>query len=86
MWGNGLRPSIWQQFTDRSIVWSQFRICTTYAILIAEIAEKIVGIEILKSVSRFNIKFVGEFYGATEVNTSNHIFFNSVVHGCSYQG
>ena len=34
-----------------------------------------VGSEILKSLRRFNIKFVGEFYGATEVNTSNHIFF-----------
>jgi len=35
MWGNGLRPSIWQQFTER-----------------------------------FNIKFVGEFYGATEGNSN----------------
>ena len=35
MWGNGLRPQIWQQFTDR-----------------------------------FGIKFVGEFYGATEGNSN----------------
>jgi solute carrier family 27 fatty acid transporter 1/4 len=36
MWGNGLRPGIWQQFTER-----------------------------------FNIKFIGEFYGATEVRSFN---------------
>ena len=35
MWGNGLRPSIWQQFTQR-----------------------------------FGIKFIGEFYGATEGNSN----------------
>lgn len=35
MWGNGLRPAIWRQFTER-----------------------------------FNIKFVGEFYGATEGNSN----------------
>lgn len=35
MWGNGLRPAIWKQFTER-----------------------------------FNIKFVGEFYGATEGNSN----------------
>jgi len=35
MWGNGLRPSIWQQFTDR-----------------------------------FGVKFIGEFYGATEGNSN----------------
>jgi len=35
MWGNGLRPQIWQQFVDR-----------------------------------FGIKFIGEFYGATEGNSS----------------
>lgn len=35
MWGNGLRPGIWQQFTER-----------------------------------FGIKFVGEFYGATEGNSN----------------
>ena len=35
MWGNGLRPNIWQQFTDR-----------------------------------FGVKFIGEFYGATEGNSN----------------
>ena len=35
MWGNGLRPSIWQQFTQR-----------------------------------FGIKYIGEFYGATEGNSN----------------
>ena len=35
MWGNGLRPSIWQQFQER-----------------------------------FGVKFIGEFYGATEGNSN----------------
>jgi len=35
MWGNGLRPAIWKQFTER-----------------------------------FNIKYIGEFYGATEGNSN----------------
>ena len=35
MWGNGLRPSIWQQFQDR-----------------------------------FGVRFIGEFYGATEGNSN----------------
>ena len=85
MWGNGLRPSIWQQFTDRSIVW----ICTTSATLIARWnLVKNHGWEV-----RFWKVCVGSTSSLSESSTEQprwtlqiKYFFNCIVHGCSHQG